>query len=143
MMKCRECGAEMYRDDVDRIDNKSRDEYWNCTDCQTSCIVLEVSDMAKIEECKKVLNDTMKEYADRFVYADTDSIIVRNEMIISIYDSMYCYSVKINGITPSNEYDICLEFDHTKTDEIIAFMERHNIHRLIVCEDGGIEIYTR
>ena len=39
MMKCRECGAEMYRDDVDRIDNKSSDEYWNCPDCQTSCIV--------------------------------------------------------------------------------------------------------
>lgn len=99
--------------------------------------------MPKIEECKKVLNDTMKEYADRFVYADTDSIIVRNEMIISIYDSMYCHSVKINGITPPNEYDICLEFDYTKTDEIIDFMKRHNIHRLIVCEDGGIEIYTR
>lgn len=67
----------------------------------------------------------------------------KNEMIISIYDCMYSYSVKINGVTPSNEYDICLEFGNTKTDKIIAFMKKHNIHRLIVCEDGAIEIYTR
>lgn len=39
MMKCRECGAEMYLDDTDRINKNSRDEYWNCPKCQTSCIV--------------------------------------------------------------------------------------------------------
>ena len=39
MMKCRECGAEMYLDDTDRINKHSRDEYYNCPNCQTSCIV--------------------------------------------------------------------------------------------------------
>lgn len=38
MMKCRECGAEMYLDDLDRINRHSKDEYWNCPNCQTGCI---------------------------------------------------------------------------------------------------------
>lgn len=55
---------------------------------------------------------------------------------------MYGYNVKINGNTPSNKKAICLEY-YNKKDEIISFMEKHKIHRLIVCEDGDIEIYTR
>ena len=74
---------------------------------------------------------------------DNDTDVEENEMIISIYDYMYTCSVKINGVTPSNEHDICFDFANTKTYEIMDFMKRHNIHRLIVCEDGGIEIYTR
>lgn len=94
------------------------------------------------EEVKKILGDIIKEYSDRFLYADTDSIILRNEMIISIYDNMYMYDVKINGITPSNDFSICMEFTTVKKDEILDFMTKYNIHRLIVCEDGGIDIYT-
>ena len=39
MMKCRECGADMFLDDVDIINHSSKDIYYNCTECQTSCIV--------------------------------------------------------------------------------------------------------
>lgn len=37
-MKCRECGAEMYLDDKDFNFKGNYDNYWNCPDCQTSCI---------------------------------------------------------------------------------------------------------
>lgn len=95
------------------------------------------------EELKKMLSDTIKEYADRFVYADTDAIFVRNEMIISIYDCWYCYNVLLNGEEPPNRRDIVSDFDDKSTDAITKFMEKYNVHRLIVCEDGGIKIYTR
>lgn len=38
MLKCRECGTEMYLDDTDRIMRGHKDEYWGCTNCRTSCI---------------------------------------------------------------------------------------------------------
>ena len=38
MMKCRECGSEMYVDDTDRINKLSKDVYYNCPKCMTSCI---------------------------------------------------------------------------------------------------------
>lgn len=67
----------------------------------------------------------------------------KNEMIISLYDYFYSYSVKINGITQENDYDIALEYHYAEPDRIIEFMTKYNIHRLIVCEDGDINIYTR
>lgn len=74
---------------------------------------------------------------------DMSTDITKNEMIISIYDCCYVSSALINGETPHNEYDIVMEFDNLHTNEIAEFMEKYNIHRLIVCEDGCIEIYTR
>ena len=38
MIKCRECNSDMYIEDVDRIKNGSRDEYWECPCCRTSCL---------------------------------------------------------------------------------------------------------
>ena len=37
-MICKECGADMYIDDRDRHFKGCEDIYWNCPDCQTSCI---------------------------------------------------------------------------------------------------------
>ena len=37
-MKCRECGMEMYLDDVDRNFKGNYDNYWCCGNCSTSCI---------------------------------------------------------------------------------------------------------
>ncbi|MBE6645010.1 MAG: hypothetical protein E7612_06505 [Ruminococcaceae bacterium] len=37
-MKCRECGATMYLDCKDYGFKGKYDNYWNCPDCQTSCI---------------------------------------------------------------------------------------------------------
>lgn len=37
-MICRECGATMYLDDQDFDFKGKYDNYWNCPDCQTSCI---------------------------------------------------------------------------------------------------------
>lgn len=37
-MKCRFCGAEMYKDDVDEKFKGCKDVYWICETCQTSCI---------------------------------------------------------------------------------------------------------
>lgn len=37
-MVCHECGAEMYIDDKDYNFKGNYDVYWNCPDCQTSCI---------------------------------------------------------------------------------------------------------
>lgn len=67
----------------------------------------------------------------------------RNEMIISIYDNLCYVSVKINGDTIPNEYGICLEFDEARPYGIIDFMKRYNIHRLIVCENGDIDIFIQ
>lgn len=35
---CRECGSEMYLDDKDINFKGNYDNYWNCKNCQTSCI---------------------------------------------------------------------------------------------------------
>ena len=35
---CRYCGAEMYQDDVGFNFKGNYDIYWNCPNCQTSCI---------------------------------------------------------------------------------------------------------
>ena len=37
-MKCRECGSEMYLDDVDFNYKGNKDNYWCCDVCQTGCI---------------------------------------------------------------------------------------------------------
>lgn len=37
-MKCKECGGSMYIDDRERRFKGNEDIYWNCTECQTSCI---------------------------------------------------------------------------------------------------------
>ena len=37
-MTCKECGATMYLDDRDVNFKGNYDNYWNCPDCQTSCI---------------------------------------------------------------------------------------------------------
>lgn len=37
-MICKECGAEMYLDDKDYNFKGNYDNYWNCNNCQTSCI---------------------------------------------------------------------------------------------------------
>lgn len=37
-MICRECGAKMYLDDKDFNFKGNYDDYWNCEECQTSCI---------------------------------------------------------------------------------------------------------
>lgn len=37
-MICRECGATMYLDDKDFDFKGKYDNYWNCQNCQTSCI---------------------------------------------------------------------------------------------------------
>lgn len=37
-MICRECGAKMYLDDKDFDFKGKYDDYWNCPECQTSCI---------------------------------------------------------------------------------------------------------
>ena len=37
-MICKECGAEMYLDDKDFNFPGCYDDYWNCPECQTSCI---------------------------------------------------------------------------------------------------------
>ena len=68
-----------------------------------------------------------------------------NEIIISNYDYRYCYSLAINGILINDErrYDIVREFDDTYEKDIPKFMEKYNCNRLIVCCDGGLEIYTR
>lgn len=38
-MKCRECGSDMYVDDVDFGFKGKYDQYFMCPNCQTSCIV--------------------------------------------------------------------------------------------------------
>ena len=37
-MKCKECGAEMFLDDKDYNFKGNYDNYWNCSNCKTSCI---------------------------------------------------------------------------------------------------------
>lgn len=37
-MNCRECGSKMYLDDKDYRFKGNYDNYWNCEECQTSCI---------------------------------------------------------------------------------------------------------
>ena len=37
-MICKECGATMYLDDKDYDFKGKYDNYWNCPNCQTSCI---------------------------------------------------------------------------------------------------------
>ena len=37
-MICRECGSKMYLDDQDIRSRGIYDNYWCCTQCQTSCI---------------------------------------------------------------------------------------------------------
>lgn len=37
-MKCKECGSEMYLDDIDYNFKGNKDKYWYCTKCQTGCI---------------------------------------------------------------------------------------------------------
>ena len=70
-----------------------------------------------------------------------------HEMIISLYDCGYGYSVAIDGVCLEvlQAGDIANEY-YYKVDghgelEITLFMEKHNCDRLIVCEDGGIEVY--
>lgn len=62
MMKCRECGAEMYLDDTDRIDKKARDEYYNCPNCQTSCIKTIRCGLPLYEKWHSENNDEVKDY---------------------------------------------------------------------------------
>ena len=38
MMKCAECGQEMYLDDKDYNFKGNYDNYYNCPKCKTSCI---------------------------------------------------------------------------------------------------------
>lgn len=62
MMKCRECGAEMYLDDLDRISRHSKDEYWNCPNCQTGCIKVFRCGFTMYEIWHTENNNKVKEY---------------------------------------------------------------------------------
>lgn len=37
-MKCKECGSNMYLDDIDFNFKGNKDNYYCCNNCQTSCI---------------------------------------------------------------------------------------------------------
>ena len=70
-----------------------------------------------------------------------------HEMIISLYDGGCGYSVAIDGVCLEvpQARDIVDEYYYKVAWhgelEITLFMEKHNCDRLIVCEDGGIEVY--
>lgn len=62
MLKCRECGAEMYLDDTDRIKQGHKDEYWNCPKCKTSCIKTIRCGLPMYELWHSENNDDAKDY---------------------------------------------------------------------------------
>lgn len=73
-----------------------------------------------------------------------------HEMIISLYDCGYGYSVAIDGVCLeipqardiADEYSYKVDvYGQHGEEKITLFMEKHNCNRLIVCEDGGIEVY--
>ena len=68
-----------------------------------------------------------------------------HEIIIAIYDSMYCYSVVIDGkpIYKHEAFEIAKVFDWAHDNEIIPLMKKYNCNRLILVNDGCVEIYTR
>lgn len=66
-MKCKECDTSMYLDDTDIIKRKSKDEYWNCPHCKTSCIVEYRCGLLMGENWHTENNGNVKdEYIDRF-----------------------------------------------------------------------------
>ena len=58
---CRECGAEMYLDATDARFPGNKDEDWNCSECQTSCI-LEIRYGRPFREIWHSENDGVKDY---------------------------------------------------------------------------------
>lgn len=61
---CNECGAVMYLDDVDKDFPGKQDEYWNCTECKTSCI-LEIRFHKPFREIWHSENNGVKDYVIR------------------------------------------------------------------------------
>ena len=64
IMKCRECGADMYLDDKDYNFKGNYDNYWNCEKCQTSCIE-QVRFAKPFKEIWHSENDGVKDYTIR------------------------------------------------------------------------------
>ena len=63
---CRECGAEMYQDDLDYNFKGNYDVYWNCPDCQTSCIEKIRFGQKYIEDWHSENGDVVKDDIVRF-----------------------------------------------------------------------------
>ena len=68
-----------------------------------------------------------------------------HEIIIAIYDSMYWYSVVLDGIPicKREAFEIAKCFDRAHDNEIIPLMKKYDCNRLIIVTDGCVEIYTR
>ena len=68
-------------------------------------------------------------------------------MIISIYDDWYGYDVAVNGIgleveerrKIKNDF-YCISY-YSHKEDVVDFMKKHSCDRLIVCENGSIEIF--
>lgn len=60
-MVCKECGSVMYMDDKDYRFRGNYDVYWNCPNCQTSCIE-EVRYGQNFREHWHTENDEVKDY---------------------------------------------------------------------------------
>ena len=60
-MKCRECGVEMRLDDRDFDFKGKYDNYWECPNCQTSCVE-EIRFSKKFRECWHSENNGIKDY---------------------------------------------------------------------------------
>lgn len=66
-----------------------------------------------------------------------------NELIVSIYDSGYRTNIALNGkiqILDEETMDEMSEISYLDNDGLAEFCKRHNIQRLIICEDGDILI---
>ena len=60
-MICKECGAKMYLDAKDYNFKGNYDNYWNCEECQTSCVE-QVRFSQSYKEIWHSENDGVKDY---------------------------------------------------------------------------------
>lgn len=83
---------------------------------------------------------------------EADVVEMNDIMIVSMYDGGYLYSMTVNGrlITDNDDSDdddpykiwkaFCYPMDRYKALQI---MNEYNVSKVIICEDGGIEIFRK
>lgn len=82
-MICKECGTKMYLDDKDYDFKGKYDNYWECPNCQTSCIE-EVRFSKRFKERWHSENTGVKDSIIKYNYHNSTTEHYENNILIAV-----------------------------------------------------------
>lgn len=82
-MICKECGATMYLDDKDYDFKGKYDNYWECPNCQTSCIE-EVRFSKRFKERWHSENTGVKDSIIKYNYHNNTTEHYENNILVAV-----------------------------------------------------------